>query len=251
MIRWLLYNVLQMAPTRVRHAVERHHYGNLIRHFPIDQEKDLKTALQLVRQGSVAIDVGANVGLWTVNLAKAVGPAGRVLAFEPIPATFRILEQIVEDVVGAQVSVLCDCVAVSDRHGTALMEVPRDGRRMPNHHLARLTSNGSGTEVPVSTLDSLLKDVRGRIGFIKIDTEGHELAVIKGADTTLREHRPILCIEVSTDLDDPATEGGELFLRLSDLHYACYLSGPQGLQPRQGREASVNYFFMPQRGMDN
>jgi FkbM family methyltransferase len=96
--------------------------------------------------------------------------------------------------------------ALSDTCGQAAMKLPRDERGIRNHYCAKLAPNG---DIPVSveTLDNICAAISGPIRFIKVDTEGHELSVIRGGLQTLRRHRPILCIEISTDPDDIASDG--------------------------------------------
>lgn len=146
-------------------------------------EPELPLLVRLVGPGDTAVDVGAHYGSHTAALAELVGPSGRVIAFEPLPIAFRILERTVaangfENVETYQ-------VAAGETLGSAKLLMNADPSR------TRIDLDGDG--VRVVTLDSLaLDDVR----FVKIDTEGHEDAVLAGATATLAK-QPIVMLEVS------------------------------------------------------
>ncbi len=145
----------------------------------LHQAADLIT--RLVPPGRAAVDVGANRGIYTYWMHTR---ASRVDAFEPQPSLARYIRQ------ARLSSVRVHEVALSDRAGNAHLVVPHDDG------LAHLTPSGqqpgSGLEVVTRSLDSFgLLDV----GFIKIDVEGHEMAVLRGALETIQRSRPVLFVE--------------------------------------------------------
>lgn len=137
----------------------------------------------------VSLDIGANKGVWAEAMRRY---ATAVHAFEPNPKMFRLLEK------GAAATVFASPVALSDVSGSAELRVPRGSRGYSNQG-ASLSREKIGNQeygaVQVETrrLDDM--DL-GDIGFIKIDVEGHELAVLAGAEATLRRCRPNLIIEM-------------------------------------------------------
>lgn len=248
MFRRILVAVLARMPADVRRAIEVRHYVRLLSRFPLERERDLAAALDLVEPGDVVVDIGANVGLWTVNLARAVGPTGRVLAFEPVPSTFAILQRTVAKLAPDPLRVALDRSAVSESAGPVRMEIPRDDRSIPNHHLARINPESGRIGVTSKTLDQAVAGTEGPIAFIKIDTEGHELAVLRGSLETLRRDRPALCIEVSTDPDEPTSDACELFRLLREIGYAPWVVDSDGWRPRQAGEPVLNCFFLREQG---
>ena len=142
---------------------------------------------RLVPVGGTALDVGANIGHMTSVLAAKVGRTGRVLAFEPHPVVADRLAHNVEFAkqdTGATVEL--HRTALSDANGTAELIVPKTADA--NEGLATL-SPGSGTvaagifTVPTARLDDLPN--LDRIDVIKMDVEGHEAAVLRGATRLL------------------------------------------------------------------
>ena len=149
-----------------------------------------------VRPGSIAIDVGAHKGGYTYWLARGVGPAGRVYAFEPQPQLARNLQRSFDP---ARVTV--ENAGVSDCEGTMPLHIPTDGRPSPGASLEATSTakaTGHAIEVRVIALDRYLRDLPGSgqaVGFLKCDVEGHELHVFRGAEQMLRRDRPVLLFE--------------------------------------------------------
>ena len=159
--------------------------------------------LAFLQPGSVAIDIGANLGEWTVPLARTVGAAGRVLAAEPAPRSAAALEATLAANALRHAEVI-RC-AVSDHDGNAEFAVPIVTSARTDTGTARLGPVGAGYErlnVSLRSLDSLVAE-RGldRVDLIKIDVEGHERQVLDGAETVLRRHRPALVIETGHEAE--------------------------------------------------
>lgn len=161
-------------------------------------EPDVAAAIrELVRPGSVVYDVGANVGYTTLLLARAVGPRGKVIAFEPLETNVsRLMRAIALNRLEANVEVVA--AAVAERGGRASFERHASGSM---GRLAPGAGPGEAAEAPliveVVALDGLA-DTRGLPppALVKIDVEGSEAAVLRGMSRLLREARPILLIEI-------------------------------------------------------
>jgi FkbM family methyltransferase len=150
-----------------------------------------------VRTGAIVFDIGANVGFFTLLASQLVGPTGRVVAFEPFPAALRHLRRhlALNDVRNVTVVE----AAVSASPGTAHF------RSHEELTMGRLSESGE-LAVDVVSLDDLCQ--RDKIpvpGVIKIDVEGEELNILRGAERILRERRPLILL---------ATHG-------ADVHEAC------------------------------
>lgn len=154
-------------------------------------------ALALAPPGAVVIDVGANLGEWSVPLAKAVGPAGRLLSIEPNPVVADALAATLRINNLAQASVLP--VALSDVDGVGHLSLTAG-----DSGLSRLSAAATGAaRVPLRSLDSVIAEhALMRVDFIKIDVEGHERQVLAGAADTLRRFRPALVFESGHETPD-------------------------------------------------
>jgi FkbM family methyltransferase len=162
--------------------------------FLASGEREVHLLHKLVAPGTTAIDVGAHVGDYTYALCRHVGTVGRVISIEPLPNLARTLERAVRRL-SLPVTVI-NC-ALSSKQGTAELFVPivNGRRRIGFATLESRQTQGKSFTVPVQRLDDICQNIP-KVSFIKIDVEGHELAVLQGAAETLRRHRPNLLIEI-------------------------------------------------------
>jgi FkbM family methyltransferase len=165
-------------------------------------EPELHELKRLVTPGSIAIDVGAHFGTFSYALSRLVGKKGLVLSFEPIEEDAQLIER------GAKflrLPIDVQHVALSSQSGTATIHIPY----LYGAEKTALSSleqsgemAGDSRTIPVMRLDDVLAQ-RGAdarpVSFIKIDVEGHEIAVLTGALNTLAFHRPNILIEVNND----------------------------------------------------
>ena len=149
--------------------------------------------LTQIRAGYRIVEVGANIGYHTVQLARAVGAAGHVHAVEPDPANRAILTRnIIEH--RAERIVEVHAAAASDRAGTAILV--RHGHNMGGHSLIAANVDDAAETVRVATvaLDDLVAGEA--VDLLKIDAEGAEPAILAGARQTIARERPILFVEI-------------------------------------------------------
>jgi FkbM family methyltransferase len=151
-----------------------------------------------VREGDWVIDVGANVGHYTLRLAELVGPSGRVLAFEPVPLTFQLVTESVATAGHENVTLLNAAATAATRElGMAIPLLPTG---LPNLYMASVRESGASFRVLGVAIDAL--GIPHRVSLAKIDAEGHDLEVLQGMERLLRRDRPLLIIEdSSTEID--------------------------------------------------
>ncbi|MGH9545463.1 MAG: FkbM family methyltransferase [Terriglobales bacterium] len=141
---------------------------------------------EVVRQGSVVYDIGANVGFYTLLASKLVGRSGQVYAFEPAPRNCRLLQRHLEMNGVDNVSVVQ--MAVFSTNGEALFD------SSANHSMGHLAACGT-LKVPTIAIDRFVFDqAMPAPEVIKIDVEGAELEVLKGSYQTLCRHRPLILL---------------------------------------------------------
>jgi len=151
--------------------------------------------------GNVFIDVGANIGYFTLIAAKCVGPGGMVLAIEPGPATANVLRQNL--LRSRLTNVVVEEVACSDSDAPErlILHIPT------GHNVARasLSERNAGpgvtAEVVSTTVDQLVeKHNLRRVDLIKVDVEGAEFGVFRGMNQTLARFRPSIVTELDPEL---------------------------------------------------
>ena len=199
----------------------------------------------LLRPGDAAVEVGANVGTETIGLADAVGPTGRVFAFEPVPANAELLRVVVKQAGLAQVEVVQ--AAVSDTAGTLTFAAPADERETGSGHLA--TGGAQGYQVECLTLDGFLAGKQPP-RLVLIDVEGAEVGVLRGAAETLRAHRPAVIVEAGvTQLKRFGHTLADLEAALSGHGYRLFGLSRYGLsEPRRDRSrgrGTENWLALP------
>ena len=231
---------LRFLPETLLRLVRKTHY--LRKLAAAAPEPDMTVLRHLAPPGGCALDLGANFGLYTRFLAEAVGPDGVVHAIEPVPPMYDVLRSNVRRLRLAQVRT--HPVAVSDLTRTVTMAVPRYAAGGANFYEARVVS-GTGGRGPRTgiRLDDLFAHLP-RIDVVKCDVEGHELAVLRGAETLLRRHRPAWLIEVSGDPDAVGSNAAEVMDLLRAEGYDVYRFDGRKLRPRARGDRAVNYFFL-------
>lgn len=181
---------------------------------------------RLVGPGDIVLDIGANVGAHTLPLAKAVGPAGRVIAFEPTDLAFRRLRrnlqlnpELASRVTAAQVY-LDDGIGDVVRFFYASWRLDSRSDQHPKH----FGSFAAAANAARSTLDDYLKESRiTRVDAIKVDVDGFESRVLRGAHETLARHRPAIVLELCPyALEERGSSLAELLHLLTAAEYRLY-----------------------------
>jgi len=180
---------LRIVPARADHGIAKGVFLLRDRYEP-SVRAVIDAAL---RPGDVALDIGANMGLWALRMAERVGPSGRVLAFEPGPMTLNRLRDNICLSGFPQIEV--HGIALGAVDGTLTLHTPSDSGS------ASLGDQGgaAGTDrVAVRRLDAIW-DAAGRptVTLMKIDVEGAEPMVLAGAVQLFAACRPVVCCEIN------------------------------------------------------
>lgn len=199
---------------------------------------------QILAEGMVVVEVGANIGAHTVDLARMVGVNGEVHAFEPQRIVFQTL---CANLALNQVSnVFARQMGLGAASGT-IMVPPVDPAARTNFGGISLGEFAGGEAVPLATLDSF--DLPA-CHVIKADVEGMEVEVLKGAERTIEMYRPIMYVE-----NDRADRSEELLTCIERLGYVGYWHLAQLFNPANfagdpenifPNIVSINVLCMPQ-----
>lgn len=152
-------------------------------------ELDTKIVKNEIKSGDIVIDVGANIGYYTLIFAKLVGDKGKVIAFEPEPKNFEILKKNIE--INNLTNVVVEQKIISNINGKRKLFLADTG--IVGHHTNPLKNSTNFIEIDSTTLDDYLaKDsLSDKINFIKIDVEGGELQVLEGSKKILEKNKDL------------------------------------------------------------
>jgi FkbM family methyltransferase len=154
----------------------------------LTERDDAIFVLDLLRANDLFVDVGANIGFFTV---LAAGRDARVRAYEPTPEASAICEASVA-LNGRQALVTVHPVACGAAAGVTRFTTGLD---VSNH----IVDDGEpGIDVAISTLDEQLAGERPQLSMLKIDAEGHDLDVLKGALSAIERLQPVILVEIWT-----------------------------------------------------
>lgn len=174
---------------RIRCATDNANSSSVYLFGRDDGQMNFEVYRRFARPGTCAVDVGANLGIHALVLAACVGDGGKVHAFEPLPSIGTRLEE----------NLKLNGVTNVDLHrealGSTLGDVVFDSNPSDfNIGKGRVTPQGDIT-VPIGTLDDRLGTETLPVSMIKIDTEGHELEVLKGGVNIMKNQRPVVVME--------------------------------------------------------
>lgn len=201
---------------------------------------ELNFMTRVLRTGDVVIDVGANIGLFTLVAARAVGPGGSVHAFEPVPGNCERLEENLR--LNGFANVRINRSAVRDRAGTVALSIDADmattsGASTSSFFtVSQLADPVREVTAPAETIDDYLsRNLEGNlIRLVKIDVEGSEPAVLLGMSDTLKMHRvDVVMLEVSLyGLDRGGFRIFDIVEPLQSAGYDLYRLGVSGVLSR-------------------
>ena len=193
-----------------------------------EYEAEMRWFLGKMKEGNLFVDVGANIGVYTLHASRRVGKKGKVFAFEPTPETFSDLQQNVKS--NRCLNVTCEKIALANQIGEGRLV---ECGRAASNRISLLPTTEKGTTISVGTLDDYCQTNRIRkINFIKVDIEGGEADFFSGGIQTLKKDKPIILFESAHT--GPAYLEREI---LRGLGYNLYIFNREVLEVA-GNEAS-------------
>jgi len=201
-----------------QHAIRRAYSLYQITHNRYYREPEMAVISSLVSNGDVVFDIGANVGVYTYELSRAVGTSGSVHSFEPVAENYDILTALIRKARLSNVSAHQLAIGATVTESEILIPDMGDFTGYYWAHIRKPGEVGRTESVKVGTLDDLCRTrMIGRPDFIKCDVEGAELPVILGSQETIRSHRPGWLIEVSRETS------GQVFKVFRDFGYRTFV----------------------------
>lgn len=203
--------VKQCRHGRMMYNVNDHYIGRSLDLYGEYSEGEVNLFRQVLRPGDLALDVGANIGVHTVPMAQFVGERGAVLAIEPQRLAFQML--CGNAALNQLLNVWCHNVAVGEAPGTIVVPI-LDPRKPNNFGGLGLGGFQQGESMPVIRLDDTPTPT---CRLIKIDVEGMELQVLRGATQLIERSRPVLYVE-----NDKLDRSAELIRYIHSIGYDLY-----------------------------
>jgi len=203
---------------------------------------------RLLEQGSVYVDVGAHVGHHVLIGSARVGSGGGVHAFEADPATFRELLRNVN--INRCANVRVNNQAVADNSGTAHFFLADVSLSSANSLGKTVHTSDKRIDVTVTTLDAYFAACRAdRVDVIKVDVEGAELLVLRGAVNALTRYQPTLILEFSRHSAAFNYTSRDLADELRAMDFELFRVAAMPLQPwvDSGEESYYNVLAVPSR----
>jgi FkbM family methyltransferase len=181
-------------------------------------ETELQRVMRAIDlNGSVCLDIGANIGLHTILMSRQAGTSGSVFAFEPEAHNFLLLTRNVA--LNKATNVFLSRCAIGEKEGTCSLVL--HPTNYGDHRISDVLAFATNVQdVPITTVDAALMDIpEGRVRLVKIDVQGYELKVLRGMKTTLcRNPDAIMMIEVFPEgLKAAGTSASELVENLRSL----------------------------------
>jgi FkbM family methyltransferase len=209
----------------------REHVQRWIYFFGAYEQESVAWFRSALRPGMTVLDIGANVGQYSLIAGSDVGPHGRVHSFEPNPGTFRRLSANIE--LNGFRHVTAHRLALSDTAGTATLYVPTHDN-MGEASLQQFDPGAASTTTPTLTADEWMETAdlgtTPRIDVIKIDVQGFETKVIQGARGLLARFTPtVLCEFEDRWLKMAGSSSVELKELFTSLGYTPHRITPGGL----------------------
>lgn len=163
-------------------------------YFNMVEPEQTAILVSTLNAGQVFFDIGANVGYYTVLGSRLVGVTGTVIAFEPVVRNLVYLYQ--HTLLNRTRNVIIIPSACSERTSLAAFSV---GRNFAMGHLAEKSGKKDTFPVPAITVDEVIEQGGVYPDVIKIDVEGGELSVLKGAQAALRTARPRILLSTHSE----------------------------------------------------
>ncbi len=179
--------------------------------------------LSLVKPGDLVLDIGTNVGTTILQLAKRVGKNGMTFGFEPDPINFEVCQRNLD--LNDRSNIFVEQIGLGSQTSKVTLVVDTESNRGGNR--VGMAKNGQeSNEISIQRLeDWVISQAISGIDLIKIDVEGYEMEVLKGAESVLTRFRPILFIELDdNNLNQQKSSAVELVHFLESMNYSIVQS---------------------------
>lgn len=207
------------------------------------EKAELKMLEKFLMSDSVFIDIGANLGLYSLYASSLMGENGTVVCFEPFSTNYRLLKQNIS--LNSNLNIRAENMAIGETDGLINLYYDEKDRNL-GMVSSDMTEYTHSEAVKAVSLDSYLNGKSfEKIDFIKIDIEGHEYAALLGMKNTLARFHPTLLIEILEE-DKPKSNSNKkkIIDFLESFGYRKYFIDDDGsLSETEKNPKRMNYIF--------
>ncbi|MCB0284692.1 MAG: FkbM family methyltransferase [Calditrichaeota bacterium] len=219
MIRSVYYGLLDLITLKKGIKVRINNFeirlpARYHKYFPKDYEKEnFEFFQEHAKPGMTIIDIGAHFGVFSVYFQKITN--GKVYAFEPTKSTFKVLNNTIR-INKCSNKVFPYQEAIDNHSGTATFFISESIGGRGNTLVAdsELGGTNKSYEVPVTSIDLFTAQKGIKVDFLKIDAEGAELGVLKGAEQTIKNDRPFILLSIHPE---PIQSRGDTLKEIWDI----------------------------------
>ena len=223
----------------------------LIRAIKKNYEKELQIIDRFADKSKDALDIGVYRGVYSYKLSPYFK---KIHSFEPNPLLFPYLERNLKKII---TNIQLYNMALSDKNGKIDLKLPLRSKSIFKDNIEELFKLGAASIHPKKTFNkfrnipvqiSKLDNIKlgNNIKFIKIDVEGHEIEVLKGAEKTIKDNLPVLLIEIEKRHNQRNVE--DSISTINEFGYKCYFVKNKELvssDKLENKDLENNYFFLP------
>jgi FkbM family methyltransferase len=205
-------------PCNLQDHVQRHIYF-----FGAYEPIETYLFTSLLKDGMTVIDAGANIGQYSILASTIVGENGSVHSFEPVPLTFKQLENNVSN--NKLTNVNLNQLALSDRKGTITLSLSDEMLQNIGSYSVGETNSKTAVQASTTCLDDYIREHNiAKVDVIKMDIEGSEALALAGMKSTLERDRPILLVEINRSALEKMNSSPEILwsFLVQELGYKPY-----------------------------
>jgi len=215
--------LINQAPVAVHHGKIKFYFNNdgdyeeILYHAHWDKYflKEKNKIKKFVSNGDIVVDVGANIGLFSIILSDLVGVSGKVYSFEPIPMLHnKLINNINLNKIG-NIETIESGIGDKESEIEIYLNPEQSGL---SSVVIKPSGNVISQKIKLNSLDNFFANRKEKVSFIKIDTEGYEPQVLLGAKEIIKRDKPIIYIELGGDHQQTSAESLRI---LKELNYNC------------------------------
>lgn len=205
------------------------------------EKAELLTLSTLLKKDDVLLDIGANIGLYSLYASKIIGDNGKIISFEPFEQNFQSFTKNIS--LNSFTNIQVEKKAVGAENGTINLYYNQDEKNLGMVSTQSI-ENSISEKVLIISIDQFLEASKTKkIDFVKIDIEGHEFKALKGMQNTLLKYKPTILIEIL--VENKSIDNKEFIHEfLVDLGYHKYFINDNGsISNKESNSMRRNFIY--------